>query len=298
MLDQCVEGPPTDPDWYRSVLGQLAERTTCDLASDEFDSALADDSPGAIRLGRAMRYATVTAAAVVLVDATLQYPSLDSTTLTRAINDAARNGLDPETVTNAGHRALEVATAIGHGEAVVRLADAFPHPDDTRAAFASVVTEHLSDGSFETVQQFRESLTDARTREWTRGDLLAFPPIAFEELVADCWREYQNAVITTRGSSDRGIDVIARTDTGTRLAIQAKRYQRSNTVGIATVQRTAGLTVEFDIDRAVVVTSSNYTRQATESAEQIGLLTLVDGEQLCAWLTASSLAPPFMAESA
>jgi hypothetical protein len=293
LLRRCDEAPPDDPDWYRSVFRKLDERRPCSLAVAELTSLL-PETHEKLSTGQAVRCGAITAAAVVVVDATLQYPQLERRATTRALNDAIREGLTPEAVGVACERAYSIGRAVTDGAAIKRLGAVFPHPDDTRTEFTSLVKQHLSLGAFESIRALQKEMRHAIDAEWTQADLLEFSPTGFEELLADCWRDYRNAAMTTQGSQDRGIDLIVRTGSGRRLAVQAKRYRQSNRVGIATVQRTAGLTREFDIDGAVVVTSNRFTSQAADSADEIDVVRLVNGERLCAWLTASSLAPPFL----
>ena len=293
LLTRCDEKPPNDPEWHRSVLTQLEDRSQCSFAIDKFSTLLTTFENRSVPTGKMTQLTTLTASAIVLADATLQYPRLHRRPATRAINDAIREDLSQKTVATAGHRTLVIAEAIAYSAAISQQSMVFPHPEDSRANFDSIIESNLASGSFESIESIYEELSDRRNEEWTQADLLEFTPREFEELLAVCWRDFHNAAVTTQGSQDQGIDLIIRTSDGARLAAQAKRYSQSNPVGIATVQRTAGLTTEFDIDRSVVVTSSKFTQQAKNSATSIEEITIVDGEQLCSWLNRSSLSPPF-----
>ena len=293
LLTRCDEKPPNDLEWHRSVLTQLEDRSQCSFALDKFDTLLASFENQDISTGKAIKLKTLIASATVLADATLQYPRLHRRAATRAINDAIRGNLSQKTVATAGHRTLVIAEAIVYSAAISQQSMVFPHPEDSRAEFESIIENCLASGSFESIESIYEELSDRRNEEWTQSDLLEFTPREFEELLAVCWRDFRNAAVTTQGSQDQGIDLIVRTSDGARLAVQAKRYNQSNPVGIATVQRTAGLTTEFDIDRSVIVTSSEFTRQAKNSATSIEEITIINGEHLCSWLNRSSLSPPF-----
>lgn len=295
LLTRCDEKPPNDPEWHRSVLTQLEDRSQCSFAIDKFSTLLTTLENQSVPTGKVTQLTTLTASAIVLADATLQYPRLHRRPTTRAINDAIREDLSQKTVATAGHRTLVIAEAIAYSAAISQQSMVFPHPEDSRANFDSIIESNLASGSFESIESIYEELSDRRNKEWTQADLLEFTPREFEELLAVCWRDFRNAAVTTQGSQDRGIDLIIRTSDGARLAVQAKRYSQSNPVGIATIQRTAGLTTEFDIDRSVVVTSSKFTQQAKNSATSIEEIIIVDGEQLCSWLNRSSLSPPFNA---
>ncbi|MDB2245237.1 restriction endonuclease [Halorubrum ezzemoulense] len=295
LLTRCDEKPPNDPEWHRSVLTQLEDRSQCSFALDRFDTLLASFEDQGIPTGKVIKLTTLTASAIVLADATLQYPRLHRRATTQAINDAIRANLSQKRVATAGQRTLVIAEAIAYSAAISQQSMVFPHPDDSRAEFDSIIENNLASGSFESIVSMYEELSDRRNEGWTQTDLLEFTPREFEELLAACWRDFRNAAVTTQGSQDQGIDLIVRTSDGARLAVQAKRYNQANPVGIATVQRTAGLTTEFDIDRSVIVTSSEFTRQAKNSATSIDEVTIIDGEQLCSWLNHSSLSPPFNA---
>jgi hypothetical protein len=295
LLTRCDEKPPNDPEWHRSVLTQLEDRSQCSFELDKFDTLLACFEKDGVSTEKEVSLTTLTASAIVLADATLQYPRLHRRSATQAINDAIRGNLTPKTVATAGHRSLVIAEAIAYGAVISQQSTAFPHPEDSRAEFDSIIENYLESGSFESIEGIYEELSDHRNEEWTQADLLEFTPREFEDLLAVCWHDFRNAAVTTQGSQDRGIDLIVRTNDGIRLVVQAKRYNPSNPVGIATVQRTAGLTSEFDIDRSVIITSSEFTRQAKNSASSIDEITIINGEQLCSWLNRSSLSPPFNA---
>lgn len=273
----------------------LERVSPCSLAFDELRAAV---GPGAGGEGpsptRLAYFETALAYAGVLVDVTLRYAAIERRGVTRRVNRSVRDGVDVEALRRAGVAVLELARAVAAGDDLLASldADAFAHPADTAARFRTLVGDSVETGDPEAVARLRERVEATRTREWTREDLLAFDPIPFERLLADCWRDYRNAAQTTRGSKDRGVDVVVETGQGDALLVQAKRYAPGNTVGIAEVQRAAGLLEEFPAQRAVLVTSSSFTKSAVESADEMDRVSLVDGERLCEWLTDSSLAPP------
>ncbi|WP_318568839.1 restriction endonuclease [Salinigranum marinum] len=107
-------------------------------------------------------------------------------------------------------------------------------------------------------------------------------PRGFEEYVADLWRASGYECRLTKQSRDSGVDVVA-VKGDERVHIQVKRYSASD-VGIETVQRVAGLLVddEFEASTVRVVTTSGFTMDATQRAERIGDLELVDGPAVVA----------------
>ena len=82
----------------------------------------------------------------------------------------------------------------------------------------------------------------------------------------------------TQLSGDGGVDVLARKD-GETLAIQVKRYQQGASVGVREVREYASLALHPDIDRVVIVTTSDFTRAAWMEAENLGVR-LVNGHEL------------------
>lgn len=104
----------------------------------------------------------------------------------------------------------------------------------------------------------------------------------FEELVADVWEAQGYETTVTSGSSDRGIDVIAEKDglVGEKVLIQAKRYGEGNKVGSREIREYGSLRrQEENVDAVIVVTTSSFTREAENTAEDLNVK-LVDGESL------------------
>lgn len=90
-------------------------------------------------------------------------------------------------------------------------------------------------------------------------------PYEFEQFVAKLFRAKGYSARVTSKTGDAGIDVIARNN-GEKIAIQAKRHKRSNNVGSPTVQKTLGSLHEINADKAIVVTSSDFTKPAKKRA--------------------------------
>jgi len=104
----------------------------------------------------------------------------------------------------------------------------------------------------------------------------------FEHLIADLWQIQGWETEVSTKSSDRGLDIIATKDEGgfeTSAVIQAKRYQEGNTVGSPAIQQYASLRRQEDADLALVVTTSSYSKQAEQLAEELNLK-LIDGDGL------------------
>jgi restriction system protein len=83
-------------------------------------------------------------------------------------------------------------------------------------------------------------------------------------------------------SGDGGIDGIIKQD---RLGldnvfVQAKRYAADRTVGAGEVRNLAGALQLRKATKGVLITTSNFTKDAVDTAMQIGSIVLVDGAQL------------------
>jgi len=87
--------------------------------------------------------------------------------------------------------------------------------------------------------------------------------LEFESLVADLFEKMGYESKVTSGSGDQGADVIA-SNSFEKLAIQTKHYQGK--VSNSAVQEAAAAVSYYDADRAVVITTSSFTRSAEELA--------------------------------
>ncbi|GAB3146993.1 hypothetical protein GCM10027258_39690 [Amycolatopsis stemonae] len=138
-----------------------------------------------------------------------------------------------------------------------------------------------------------------RQRAWRRqlaqaeqaGRHSVMDPAEFERALALlCARDGCVDVAVTGGSGDLGADVIARSPTGARIVLQAKRYALTTKVSGPDLQRFGGtcFTVHH-ADIAAVVTTSTFTTAARDYARLAGIR-LFDATALAAW--ASRTGPP------
>lgn len=105
----------------------------------------------------------------------------------------------------------------------------------------------------------------------------------FEHLVADVWEQRGWQTYVTSGSSDRGIDVVAKKNRpfGQKYLIQAKRYSAGNKIGSPDIQQYSSLRhQESEVDAVVVVTTSSFTTQAQQTANDLNVK-LINGADLC-----------------
>lgn len=100
----------------------------------------------------------------------------------------------------------------------------------------------------------------------------------FEELVATLFEllGYHNVLLTP--NTDFGADVIAEKPDGTRVAIQAKRWNA--VVGVAVLQEVALAMMHYDCKLGIVVTNSRFTTAAQSFAAKSKKLKLFDGRWL------------------
>lgn len=142
----------------------------------------------------------------------------------------------------------------------------------------------------ESIAQAHASLTSLLTAELlakVRGLL----PAAFERLVIELLLAMRyggsrrEAARALGRSGDDGVDGVVDEDAlglG-RIFVQAKRYQAGNNVGSAAIREFFGSLNMKKATKGLFVTTSAFTRDARDTAEQLGTrIVLVDGEQLAA----------------
>lgn len=110
-----------------------------------------------------------------------------------------------------------------------------------------------------------------------RNPYLATPE-EFEMLCAEIFKKRGYKTQMTSGGGDYGADVVARKK-GLTLIISAKRYEESRKVGNRWIQQLIGAMPHFDADQAVLITTSDFTRQAIQQAEK-STIELINGEEL------------------
>jgi hypothetical protein len=96
--------------------------------------------------------------------------------------------------------------------------------------------------------------------------LYQLEPRAFEELIARVFEIYGFTVEVTSRTRDSGRDVIAISHDAARVKylIECKKYARTNKVGISLVQRLHGVLHGDRGTRAILATTSTFTRPARE----------------------------------
>jgi restriction system protein len=126
----------------------------------------------------------------------------------------------------------------------------------------------------------------------------------FEHYIADlCRRDGCTDVKVVGGAGDLAADVLATTPDAVwwqpwskqqhRILIQAKRYAIGNNVKSGDVQCVNGTYRDIHrCQRAAVVTTSHFTKDAREFAERVGITT-VDDTRLTAWIRGQRSAAPW-----
>lgn len=103
----------------------------------------------------------------------------------------------------------------------------------------------------------------------------------FEKFLGDLWAADGWDTRVLQASNDRGIDVEATKfdPIEEKHLIQAKRYSDGNNVGSKEVQQYSSLRRQENADVVIIVTTSGFTRQAEERAEDLNVK-LIDGDDL------------------
>jgi hypothetical protein len=99
---------------------------------------------------------------------------------------------------------------------------------------------------------------------------------AFEDLLVKLYSAMGYSVQKTGKTGDQGCDLVVNMD-NERVVVQAKRY--SNSVGIAAVQEANTALPIYNCSKAMVVTTSNFTKEAYDAA-RANNVKLVEGDEL------------------
>lgn len=105
-------------------------------------------------------------------------------------------------------------------------------------------------------------------------------PREFEELVAELFKQQDFEIELTPKTRDGGYDIIATKNIGGlpfMLLIECKKYSKENPVGVSLVRSLLGVQSDRKANKAVLVTTSRFTKSARQFAErQQHLISLVD----------------------
>ncbi len=112
--------------------------------------------------------------------------------------------------------------------------------------------------------------------------LQTMDPVEFERHVMSFFERDGFPVGMTPRSNDFGVDGYVMHPDGV-IIVQCKRYSADNPVGRPSIQQFKGVIEEQQAYRGYFVTTSRFTGEAVESAQQSTRITLVDGAQVLAW---------------
>lgn len=115
-----------------------------------------------------------------------------------------------------------------------------------------------------------------------RQQLLRMDPFAFERHVLSFFQDMGLVAWVTAKTNDAGADGFARHAEGL-IVVQCKRYGPTSTVGRPAVQQFKGVIEENDAWRGFIVTTSQFTAAAEQSATGHHSLRLIDMDTLVAW---------------
>jgi Holliday junction resolvasome RuvABC ATP-dependent DNA helicase subunit len=113
---------------------------------------------------------------------------------------------------------------------------------------------------------------DTQTGDLTGLELMS--GVEFERLVTALLVRMEFRAEMTKATGDGGIDIVAVLDKpilGGKYLFQCKRYAPDNLVGAATVRDFYGAVTADKAVKGILVTTSDFTAQAREFAERVGL---------------------------
>ena len=114
------------------------------------------------------------------------------------------------------------------------------------------------------------------------ADPLLLSKIVVKLLIAMGYGNDESGIVLD-GPSDGGIDGVVKKDRLgiSSIYIQAKRYKDGSNIGAPAIQQFAGSMQERRADEGVFVTTSDFTKQAYESARRLHVrIALINGERL------------------
>jgi len=110
--------------------------------------------------------------------------------------------------------------------------------------------------------------------------LLAVSPTEFEHIVANLLSAVGFTILSAGGGAgDLGADIVCQNHEGRRFVVQCKRYAPGNKVASPAMQLFIGMIYLHHGAAGIYVTTSSYTKAATELAQQHGI-DLYDGDRL------------------
>ena len=114
--------------------------------------------------------------------------------------------------------------------------------------------------------------------------LFSIDPRYFEELMASIYADMEYEVTLTKRTGDGGRDIIAlsrKNYLSLKLIIECKRYARHRKVTVSQVRALFGVMTDENVTKALLATTSGFTRQAREFAQRnVWKLDLADHDDI------------------
>jgi len=175
--------------------------------------------------------------------------------------------------------------AVSPWEGITWTLDLLPHfPKHALDAIDAYLLAHaqfLPDGRLMGLQDAM-TLIRAKYLEIThpRSLLLSLDPYKFESLIASLYAKNGYKTTMTQKTHDGGIDIKATKDIeyNEKILIQCKRMKK--TVGVSTIRDLFGSVSNDNATKGVVVSTSNFSRDAKKFAKNTARLELIDNERL------------------
>lgn len=153
------------------------------------------------------------------------------------------------------------------------------HEDTSQSTLTETTPEEEMEISF---NKINEELAERILENILNKDAIFFERLVVDLLLKMGYGEFrQNAGKTTSTSRDGGIDGIIDEDRLglDKIAIQAKRYDKSNKIGTQLLQSFVGALMGKGVSKGVFITTSSFTSGAIDYAKHQSII-LIDGEKL------------------
>ena len=98
------------------------------------------------------------------------------------------------------------------------------------------------------------------------SDIYALDWLRFERLVADVFKEHGFLAVPTPPIKDKGADIVllSHDKTGVQAIIECKKFSRHRRVGVSLVRQLVGAAVDWETEKAYLVTSSGFSSFARQ----------------------------------
>lgn len=99
-------------------------------------------------------------------------------------------------------------------------------------------------------------------------DMYYVHPRTFELVVRDILNDYLGCELClTKTTRDGGIDLIGFDSVNGKFVVEVKRYAQHNRIGVKVVRQIAGVLLRENVQRGIIVSTSEFTHDAKKEAE-------------------------------